>query len=239
MTIDLLDIDQLAARDHRGNTALSRRVQSDPITALQLVSSSGTALTIGQRARAIDNVIAAIGNDAKAAELVEENVPSAVQAEALAAWGDRPSALAQVATPENIVVGLLALAKGDGESHLEDRAMAAAAIRTFAIQNHDRHDYEEILDRGVGDYTFRDLLVAAVAATTETIDTEDGEMRPRDVWVNVGLDPSEAEEHLASLDSDILEELTDTALLQARLSMAAKRDAIGLPKEAQGSRDDA
>ncbi len=239
MTIDQLDLDQLAAGDHRGNTSLSLRVQSDPATALQLVSSSGTALSIGQRARAIDNVIAAIGDDAKAAELVEANVPSAVQAEALAAWGDRPSALAQVATPENIAVGLLALAKGDGQNHWEDRAMAAAAIRTFAIQNHDRHDYEEILDSNVGDYTFRDLLVAAVAATTETIGADDGDVRPADAWVNVGLDPSEAEEHLANLDSDILEELTDTALLKARLDMAAKREAIGLPKEAQGSRDDA
>ncbi len=255
MPIDPSDLNALADdrfRQGEGGTALARRVQEDPVSALQLIGS--TSLARGQSAKALDNIIGAIGDDAKAKDLVAEHVTAEVQAEILVAWGDRVSSLAQIADPETLIQAIFRMSHEEG--HL-DLAVACATVRGLAMQIHDRSDWDEVLDLELSsDFTLRDLLVIAVAAEVDPVDLdpkdagdddEDDETssqgaRPADAWVNVGLNPDEAEERLEELEQmspDIWREVTDTALFSARLALSKKREELGLPADAtRGSAHD-
>lgn len=237
---DLYALGNDGFRKTPGGRALALWVRNNPVTALQTVADNAVA----HRSKVLDNVIGAIGNDAVARELIDEHVPVPDQASILAEWGDRPSALSQLASPEAIARSLLETCgsakgrkNGDGFEELdasEAVAFASATIRGLALQIHARDDWEEILDQPAGAFTVRDLLIAAVAAQVEPVE-EDG-TRPADVWILVGLDPDEAEERLRDLPEDLLLEVTSESLLLARLEMAKTRARVGLP---EGSADDA
>lgn len=222
-------------------------------TALALVH----AVALGSKV--VDNVIGAIGNDAVAKEKIHEHIAMADQASMLVAWGDRPSSLSWLASPEAILLSIRTQCE-DGrtdEDTRDDRvALAAAVIRGLALQLCERADYDEILDQELGDYTLRDLLIAAVAVMVPrsaerdiSNDDEDGadderdhehtDGRLRDNWILVGLDPDEAEERLRTLDPDILILVTATHLFKAQRELAEKREAAGLPSSNVGSADDA
>ncbi len=202
---------------------------------------------IGVRALALDDLIGTFGNDAVARERIDEKLLPSLQAEILAEWGDRASALAQLASPEAIAQSLAALgrdARNSARSVISDdvddgyaEAIMAATIRGLALQIHNRKDWEEILDQPVGNHTLRDYLVAAVGAQVQEI--EDDGTRPPDAWADVGLEPFEGDELLRSLPDDLLSEITAESLLSARLTMSATRVAAGLPAEPQGDADDA
>lgn len=238
MPLSIQDVAAIADdtfRHKKDGTALVVRVQEDAVTALTHVASSSTALSIGQRAKALDNIIGIIGDDSKAQVMIEEHVPEAVQVEILSKWGDRPSALAQVASPTvlaNSFHELLSYDPTDGDG----KSAAVAAIRSLALSNHDRADWDEVLDQLVDEYTIRDLLIAAVSIEVDP--TNDDGLRPLDAWVNVGLDPDESEVRLRELDEDLLDGLTESSLLRARLNMSKTRDAVGLPSEAEGDAED-
>jgi hypothetical protein len=204
------------------------RVQDDPVTALKLVGST-TALSVGQTARALDNIIAAIDDDAKARVLIEEHVTLAVQAQSVAAWGDRASALAQLADPDVLASSLVSMCEGG------DVSLVAAVIRGLALQNHDRADWDEVLAHELPDgYSLGDLLIVAVAAEVEPVTARGPEtsLRPPDAWVNVGLHPDEAEERLHELqegNTSLLISISQEGLFTARVTLAARREQQGLP----------
>ncbi len=165
MSLSIQDVAAIADdafRLKKDGTALSVRVQEDAVTALTHVASSSTALSIGQRAVALDNIIGIIGDDSKAKVLIEEHVPEAVQVEFLSKWGDRPSALAQISSPTVLANSFRELLSYD-PSDSDGRSAAAAAIRSLALSNHDRSDWDEVLEQVVDEYTIRDLLIAVVS----------------------------------------------------------------------------
>lgn len=238
---DLQELADDAFRNKESATALILRVREDPVTALQLLSS--TSLARGQEAKALDNIIGAIGDDEKAIELVAEHVTVDLQTEILTAWGDRVSALAQIVDPETLVAAILEISSDAGQV---DVAVACATIRGLAIQISDRSDWSEVLAHELqNDYTLRDLLIITVAAEVESVDEDPSDdddddqvdkvssrKRPPDAWVNVGLDPDEAEERLQELGAmnvDLFNEVTDSKLFLARRSLSKKREHLGLP----------
>lgn len=236
------------------NTAHGRElalwVRSNPVTALQAIASGA----IAHPARALDNVIAAIGDDAKARELVNEHVTAADQASLLSDWGDRISALAQLASPEAIVEGIRKICQdwvGKDDDAETEIAIVSAVIRGLALQISDRKDWDEVLDQEIGGHTLRDYLIACIAADVEAVPADDGidvefnpdaaeeaeavarhARRPADVWVNVGLDPDSAEERLLELGDEFSSGISAVMLFRVRTEMAAKRESVGLPAAA-------
>ncbi|MFA4846263.1 MAG: hypothetical protein WC654_06950 [Patescibacteria group bacterium] len=217
-------------------SAVMLRVKDDPSTALKLIGG-GTSLTLAQGARALDNIIGSIGDDETAKVLVAQHVTPEAQAEFLAGWGDRVSALSVIAQADTLMFAIHSIYCGDADGE-NDLAMAAAVIHSLALRIHDRSDWAEILDHEFagGGYTFSDILIAAVAAEVEPTG-EDGSLPP-DAWVNVGLDPDEAQERLLDLPVDLLNEVTSIGVLKARVQLAASRVAHGLPSAVRGSAED-
>ncbi len=216
-----------------------------------------SAVALGSKV--VDNVIGAIGNDELTKGQLQEHIAMADQASMLVAWGDRPSCLSWLASPEAILLSIRTqceASRSDADTRDDRVAVAAAVIRGLALQLHERSDYDEILEQELGDYTLHDLLVVAVAVMNPrsaerdiSHDDEDGadderdhehvDGRLRDNWILVGLDPDEAEERLRTLDPDILTLVTAAHLFKAQRDLAEKREAAGLPSSNVGSADDA
>lgn len=217
-------------------SAFALMVRTDPVNALRVITTQDPS----DQPEMMEDAILEIGNDALAVDLIGETLLGPEQAGILALWGDRPSAFAQLASPESISHGIQKLCedgRGKDDTRDDEIAFAAAAIRGLALQIHDRADWEEVLDQEYGDFTLRELLVAAVAEQVEAID-DDGS-RPLDAWVNVGLDPVEAEEIRKGLPEDLFAQLSAENLFRARRTMAERREAVGLPSSAEGDADDA
>jgi len=216
--------------------AFAVMVRNDPKNALQVLTTQDPS----DQPNMMEDAILEIGDDAKAVDLIGETILAPEQAGILALWGDRASAFAQLASPEAIAEGLRRLCedgRGKDDTHDDEIAFAAAAIRGLALQIHDRADWDEVLDQEYGDFTLRELLVAAVAEQVEEID-DDGS-RPADAWINVGLDPEEAEKIRKGLPEDLFSQLSAENLFRARRTMSERREAAGLPSSAEGDADDA
>lgn len=216
--------------------AFALMVRDNPKNALQVITTADPS----DQPDMMEDAIQVIGDDAKAVELIDETLLPPEQAGILALWGDRASAFAQVATPEAIshaIHRLCEAGRTKDDTRDDEIAYAAAVIRGLALQIHDRADWDEVLDQEYGDFTLRELLVAAVAEQVEEID-DDGS-RPLDAWMNVGLDPVEAEEIRRGLPEDLFARLTAENLFRARQTMAERREAAGLPSSAEGDADDA
>ncbi len=210
-------------------------VRDDPKHALQVITRANPA----DQPDMMEDAIQEIGNDATAISLVGETLLAPDQAGILALWGDRPSAFAQIASPEAIshsIHELCVSGRGKDDTRDDEIAFAAAVIRGLALQIHDRSDWEEVLDQEFGDFTLRELLVAAVAEQVEEID-DDGS-RPIDAWLNVGLDPEEAERIRKGLPEDLFAQVSAENLFRARRTMAERREAVGLPSSSEGDPDD-
>jgi hypothetical protein len=227
MIISKADMQELASGG-AGKARLTLMVQRETVTVLQRISGA-TELTIGERARALDNVIDIVGDDRKSGELINDHVLPAARAEILAIWGDRMSGLALVDTLETLIGGLERLCEVS-----DDTAAVASAVRGLASNINGRDDYEEFLNAEVGEQSIRSLLVASVLA-----DSADGdEPLSADIWIGVGLDPEEAEALRWELPDNLLQAVTASSLFEARLEMARSRARVGLPESAEGSADD-
>ncbi|MBI4437417.1 hypothetical protein HY631_00495 [Candidatus Uhrbacteria bacterium] len=238
MTLSKEDLEALGhnvSRKTPEGRLLLRCVHEDPVTALKLIGS--TALKLAHEALALDNIIGAIGDDEEAKSLIAQHVTREVQAEILGAWGDRVSALSAIADAETLVSAIGALYASEAAGAEGNLSVAAAVIRSLALQIHDRPDWEAVLEHEFANgYTIGDLLIVAVAAEVEPID-ENGTRSP-DVWARVGLDPDDAQDRLDDLPDDLLNEVTETSLFVARAALSRTREDHGLPSATRGSAQD-
>jgi hypothetical protein len=98
-------------------------------------------------------------------------------------------------------------------------------VKAWALNLKDRPDWEEELDYKIGSsYTLRELLVVAIFYEHGSHDIAD--ITP-DVWVEVGLNPDEAQEFLTELiERDELPEFSELDIATARKQLRERTEAF-------------
>lgn len=222
-------------------------MRQNPVAALQCLESGAIGLTAKGKADALDEVIGAIGDDTRAAQLVADHMTPSRLVELMVAQRELGSAIILVAGQDLVIQAMME----DIESEIiSDDANSLYCLRAWALKLKDRKDWDEILEREISDRPLFDWLVWAswldvgcpdlvLFHTKEEEDEEidDEEEAPVGDSVvyqrllasfdTVGLDCTEAENRLRKLYSlNELKSFGEEKLLEARLAFAATREEL-------------
>jgi len=204
--------------------AKAARASVDPSTALALLDQGRRegSLTITNQVLVIEAVLGRIADASKARQLLENTTSTEAQVEMVSTLGDLPSVLGELVDISVIQEAL----ENEDENYL----------LAWAERYKDRPDWEEILEMDVGDHSLRDLLIAQVAIEFGTPignsfnheDFDDVDFYPEgNRWVDVGLDPAEANERLLELlRLGSLPSVDRQAMADAKATAARKRAAL-------------
>ncbi len=240
----------LFAKGEMDPKQFARIVRANPVAVIQHIQDHNVGLTLKGNADALDEVIGAIGDDARATELITSHMTQERLVELLAAQGELGSA-AILLVEQKLLIRALA-----ENLDKNDDAINLYFLKAWALKLKDRGDWGEILELEISNRTLFDWLVWACWVETGQPDVEvrpsDGDDEPSDeepespdedvdqqrllsVFHSVGLDPHEAEERLRRLEElDELRHFNGEELAEARMayteSRAARADA---PKVAE------
>lgn len=144
---------------------IREEVRANPGTALSMISTlhqnGGKRLPV--LARALDGALAQIADPDVAKDLLNDHFTEDAQAAMVEMFGDLPSVLTMVCSPETIIASLkLHLAQAGEDENLSINILAWR-ISAMAHNLKDRKDWRALLDMKVtGPHTLQEILVAAV-----------------------------------------------------------------------------
>lgn len=185
-----------------------------PAAALTKIATGRRAgtLSLYQQGRDLEDALATVQDQASAAELVDGTIGCEAAAEMAASIGTITGSVTAALLPIKVVVAAILI-----DTENDDPVTAYTQILAWAMNLAGREDWdvtttnadddgeESLLDREVGGYTFRDLLIAAAWETwgqedlVEDEQVVEGDLVSPDSWLLIGLDPTEAEERLRDL----------------------------------------
>lgn len=199
-----------------GDRTTRLSLRNDPLSLMESIASvhSRGDLPVPVLARALDETLSFISDAEEAREMLNDHFSPEVQAEFTASHSDLFSCVIQIADPEVVLsalefdVGSMKYASTSGIT-----ITVGLLLRAWAANLKERDDWDEILEMEIANTSLRRLLVASVHFDADESVTDD-------VWVQVGLDPHQADE----IFSEMLEEGTlpkysdlDVAKAQRRL----------------------
>lgn len=117
----------LSPKDAEGRAELLALIKSEPGTALAALQYGDQALGLTPRGSAdvLEEVIGVMGNDGAASHLIEQHLTSGRVGALIAARGDLPSAIVDVATPEQLLEAIRLEIDGVGRADGDDPVIGA------------------------------------------------------------------------------------------------------------------
>ncbi len=184
---------------------------------------SETGLTPVGQGRLLDEVVGTFRDEDVARRTVEDHILPSQRREILEAHGDMPMAAADILSLDDVLGAVLGnLANIElGMSETEDVKLLARLhiLRAWAHKLGERADYVEFLDRKVGEYDVRDLLLLAIAVDSgiygEIVFADEGEQGDDDDD-SVGDDDDDD-------DRQTIDDITDDAFETLGLAAEASR----------------
>ncbi|HAU66371.1 MAG: hypothetical protein UT30_C0001G0045 [Candidatus Uhrbacteria bacterium GW2011_GWF2_39_13] len=222
MSVQLVRSDVLLVQLLRGDADVKDRVRNDPGMALTALGSlhGEKRLSVSVQARVLEEIVSLVSDPAQVRQLLSTHLTDEATAEMIAVMGDRPSVAAQIVDIQTVLAALeMDVGMNDATSGLE----ASLLLRAWALNLKDRPDWEQELDLPLGSSTLRVLLVAAIF---DEYGGEASDITP-DVWLEVGLNPDEAQELLTRLiEQDELPEFSELSIAAARKQLRERTKAF-------------